>query len=209
MKRWLGLSLLLIAIPVWSQAPAPRERQQQAIEPLLDRPQIVIPRIESGDVEFNLFAGMLSLQSFSTRFVYGLRGAYHLSEDFFVEASLGLSTVSDRTYRRIGAPPFDDRTEDVEYYNVSIAYNIFPGELFLGSRRAYTSAVFIAGGIGNTRIADEDYFTYNVGFGLRALPTDRLSVRIDVRTHIITHDLLGERERTQNPEIVAGIGIYF
>jgi len=209
MRRWLVIFVGLAALPAFAQAPEPRERQEQAIEPGLDRPAVVVPRVEAGNVEVNLYGGTLTMEGFTTRFVYGLRGNYHITEDLFVEASLGFSDIDDRTYRELGAPPFDQRTEDVEYYDLTLAYNLLPGESFLGTGRAYTSAAYLVAGAGNTRIVSEDYFTYLLGFGIRVLPTQRLSLRLDYRHRLIRHDLLGRRHRTQNPEVTFGIGIYF
>ncbi|RFA30927.1 outer membrane beta-barrel domain-containing protein [Alkalilimnicola ehrlichii] len=210
MKRWLVfLILLAFGSIAAAQIPEPRERQAQAIEPRLERPDIVIPRIDDENFEFNLFVGVLSIENFGSDFVYGLRGALHVNESIFFEASFGLSEVSDRSFRRLGIPLFGSQREDVEYYNLSIAYNAFPGEVFRGDGRVYSSTLFLVAGAGNIRIASEDYFTYNIGLGFRILPNEWLSLRLDVRNHIFDNDLLGESKTTHNPEVTFGLGVYF
>lgn len=210
MKPWFGLVILMLVAGVaQAQAPEPRQRQEQAIEPRLDRPQIVIPRIDTENFELNAYAGVLSIENFGSRAVYGGRAAFHISEDFFLEATYGRSTISDEAFRRIIEPLFASEEETLAYYNVSVAYNFLPGEVFLGRRQAYTSGLFLVGGLGNTRLADEDYFTYNLGLGFRVLPTDWLSVRVDVRDHLFDNDLLGEPKLTHNLELSAGVGVFF
>ncbi len=192
-----------------AQAPDPRQREDAVIEPPLERPEVVIPRIDTENFEFNVFAGVLSVQSFGTEPVYGARAAFHLTEYFFLEASYGQSSLRDRSYRRLGIPLFESEKERLTYYNATLVFNALPGEVFLGRGRAYTSALYLALGAGNTRVADEDHFTYLVGLGARVLPTDWLSLRVDLRNHIFETDLLGERERTHNLELTAGLGIFF
>lgn len=205
----LMLTSLLAAGPAYAQVPEPRERQEPVIEPALERPEVVIPRIDTENFEINAFVGLLSIEDFGTQPVYGLRAAYHLSENFFLEASFGLSSIQDSSYRRLGIPLFESETEDVAYYNLSLAYNIFPGEIFVGRGRAYTSAIFLVIGAGNIRIVDEDEFTYSVGLGLRVLPRDWLSLRVDLRNHMFDSDLLGQSKLTHNPELSLGLGFYF
>jgi outer membrane beta-barrel protein len=211
MKRWLIL-LVLLALPGlgWTQAPEPRQRQDQAIEPRLERPDIVIPRIDDENFEVNLYTGILSIENFGSNLVYGLRGAFHMTEDFFLEASVGRSRVRDTAFRNAGIALFgDSERATLEHYSLVLAYNALPGEVFVGRRRAFTSALFLLAGAGNTRIASEDYFTYTLGLGFRVLPTDWLTLRVDVRDHIFSNDLTGERRRTHNPELSASVGVYF
>lgn len=39
--------------------------------------------------------------------------------------------------------------------------------------------------------------------------TDRWAVRVDVRDHIFSYDLLGVRQNTQNLELTTGFAYYF
>ncbi|MCH8506566.1 MAG: outer membrane beta-barrel domain-containing protein, partial [Ectothiorhodospiraceae bacterium] len=167
--------------PAHAQVPEPRQRDGAVIEPPLERPEVVIPRIDTENFEFNAFAGVLSIQSFGTEPVYGARAAFHLTESFFLEGTYAQSSIRDRSYRRLGIPLFESEKETVTYYNVSLLYNALPGEVFPGRSRAFTSALYLAIGAGNTRIADEDYFTYSLGLGARVLPTDWFSLRVDLR----------------------------
>ena len=47
------------------------------------------------------------------------------------------------------------------------------------------------------------------GIAIRVLFTDRWAVRVDVRDHIFSYDLLGVRQNTQNLELTTGFAYYF
>ena len=87
--------------------------------------------------------------------------------------------------------------------------NALPGEVFIGSGRAFTSALYLTTGVGSTRFAGDDYFTFNLGAGFRVLPTDWLTLRLDVREYVLETDILGESEWTYNLELSVGLGVYF
>lgn len=209
LARALIALLLCLSLPALAQPPAPRGEREQPLEPRVARQDISIPRIQARDLEIGAYAGVLHLQNFGSNPVAGLRLGYHLSEDFFVEGSLGFSEASDRSYRRFGLGVFPDKSESLEYLHVSLGFNILPGEAFVGSRRAYTSALFITAGIGDIRFAGDDYFTFNLGVGFRLLPTDWLAIRVDAREYIFETDILGKSELTYNMELSAGLAVYF
>lgn len=210
--RLLALSVLLLwAFSAQCQDALPEARDEPAIEPALERPEVVIPRIDTEDFEIGLYGGVLSIEDFGAHPVAGVRAAYHVTEDLFVEGSHGRSSFDDAAFRRLGLPlfPADQPTQDYIYYAVDVGYNLFPGEAFLGSGHAWTSSVFVVGGAGNTRYAGEDKFTVNFGLGVRMLPTDWLALRIDARDYLFESDLLGVNKRTHNLELSLGLGVFF
>ncbi len=220
LKRHLAMLMvtLLATLPLagLAQEQAPTEAQDkdvrsaQVIEPELDRRNIKIPRIKAKDLEFGPYYGVYSAEDFGSAQLYGARIAYHVSEDIFFEGAYGISTVTDRLFR--GLTPtgiFLNEVEDLTYYSVSVGYNFFPGEVFLTKQRAMTSAVYVIGGIGNTKFAEENRATVNFGIGIRMLPTDWLGIHIDMRDNIFESDILGVTKTTNNFEMHAGITIYF
>lgn len=189
-------------------APEPESSQEQVIEPDIYRRDIVVPRIDTENFEISAYYGVLDVEDFGTEPAYGLRAAYHITEDFFIEGAIGMSEASDETLENLTT--FNIlQDEDITYYNVSIGYNIFPGEVFLGRNYAMTSTFYLMFGVGNVEFNDEDEFAYNLGFGLKILPTDWLSVRLDVRDIVYETDLLGDNEFTNNFEISANLGMFF
>lgn len=216
------LLALLAAAPALAQttapAPAPtapatqqQPANEQVIVPEVQRRDVRIPRFPSKDFEVGALVGTYATQSFGASAVTGVRLGYHLSEDFFVEGIYALTKVSDKTFEEIfpGAGPLADTDKKLSYYNVSAGYNLFPGEIFLGSKYAKASSIYVIGGVGSTKFANQRKQTFNVGFGFRVLFTDRWAVRVDVRDHIFSYDLLGVRQNTQNLELTTGFAYYF
>jgi outer membrane beta-barrel protein len=209
-KLILILFLIIILQPVCAKddAPEPESSQEQVIEPDIYRRDINVPRIEAEDFEITAYYGVLDVEDFGTEPSYGLRAAYHITEDFFLEGAIGMSETSDETLEDLTT--FNIlQSEDINYYSVSIGYNIFPGEIFLGRDFAMTSSFYLMFGVGNVEFNDEDEFAYNIGFGMKVLPKDWLSLRVDVRDIVYETDLLGDNEFTNNFEITGNIGVFF
>jgi outer membrane beta-barrel protein len=208
---FLFLGLLVGAPSAFSQTQEEPDAQgqEQVIQPDLERRDIKIPRIDTENFEVGFFSGILSVEDFGSESVSGARFAYHITEDFFVEVEVAESTVSDSSFRDLGAPLFPNEDEDLEYYSVSIGYNVFPGEIFIGKKRAMTSAVYLLAGVGNTDFIDEDLTTINFGIGFRILPTDWLAFHVDMRDYVWDSDLVGRNERTNNFELSLGFTAFF
>lgn len=179
------------------------------IDPELDRRDLQRPAIDTEDWEAGGYVGALNVEDFGTEPVYGMRVAYHVTEDLFLEGDYGRSTVKDSSFRDLGAPLFEDEEEDLTAYGLSVGYHVLPGEVFVGSRWARASAMYMSFGVGNTEFVDEDNVTYLVGFGLRSLFNDWLSLRLEARDRIWESDLLGENEWKHNFEISLTLGAFF
>lgn len=185
--------------------------QEQVIQPQLERRDVKVPHINADDIEVGFYKGILSIENFSAQSVTGLRLAYHVTEDFFIEGVKAKSTISDEFFRSRAFPitGFDKQEEDLTYYNVSLGYNVLPGEIFLGRRWAMASAFYIIGGIGTTTFAKESHATFNFGGGYRILLNDWFALHIDMRDHVFDSDLLGQNKRTNNFEATAGLTVFF
>jgi outer membrane beta-barrel protein len=204
-----GLLLaLLFPVAVLAQNPE-KSATEQVIQPEIDRREIRIPRIDTENFEIGAFAGILSVEDFGAKPVYGARLVYHVNEDYFVEAMYGKSTISDQALCDLGLCLFPSREEDLTYYAMSVGYNLFPGEVFPSSKRAMTSTVYAVAGVGNTSFIGEDHFTMNIGVGIRMLPVDWLAVHITLRDHIFESDLLGSQAIKNNFELTFGVSGYF
>lgn len=215
-QRFLAIffSMILLGGAQFSAAqtdgtPTAPHAEEQIIEPELDRREVVLPRIDTEDFETGIFLGLYSLEHFATDTVYGAQVAYHVVEDLFFEIALAASQVRDSNYRRIGLNIFSEEEKALYYYDFSVGYNVFPGELFFGRGRAFTTALYVIAGVGNTHIGEDEFFTYNVGTGLRILVTDWAALHIDLRDHVFDSDLLGANETTHNLELRSGLTIFF
>ena len=60
--------------------------EHPVVEPQVSRRKVKTPKIKAKDFEIGGYFGALSIQDFGTNPVYGIRAAYHVSEDIFLEA---------------------------------------------------------------------------------------------------------------------------
>ena len=185
--------------------------QQQVIQPEVERRTIDIDKIDTEDFEIGVYSGLLSVEDFGSNLVLGARAAYHVTEDVFFEAAYAKSDTTETSYERLsgGAKLLTDDQRALTYYNISIGYNLFPGEAFIGKNWAFNTALYVIGGVGNTSFAGEDLFTVNVGAGYRFLVTDWLAVHIDMRDHIFDIDLAGDAKTAHNLETHGGVTVFF
>jgi outer membrane beta-barrel protein len=185
--------------------------QQPVIDPQVERREIRRKRIDTEDFELGAYAGIMSIEDFESNTVVGARLAYHLTEDFFLEATYGQTRAGRTSYENLSgsADLLTDDERDYSYYALSAGWNILPGEIFIGENRAYNSAFYLIAGIGSTTFAGDDRFTVSGGFGYRVLPTDWIAVHFDVRDHVFDIDLLGQKKIVNNLEAHLGLSIFF
>jgi outer membrane beta-barrel protein len=183
---------------------------EQVVLPQVDRRDIQLPRFPSNDFEIGTFVGSYATKNFGTSAVGGLRLGYHVTEDFFVEGVLAQTKVSDASFRQVlPGGIFASDSEKLSYYNLSVGYNVLPGEVFIGSKRAKPTSLYVIGGVGSTSFNQQRQSTFNLGTGLRVYFNDHIALQLDARDHIFSLDLLGKRESTQNLELSAGITASF
>lgn len=183
---------------------------EQVVVPQVDRRDIQVPKFPSNDFEIGLFAGTYATQNFGTSAVGGLKLGYHITEDFFVEGVYAQTKVSDENYRQIlPGGVFPEESSKLSYYNLSVGYNVLPGEVFIGAKRAKPSQLYVIAGVGSTKFNQQRRPTYNVGFGFRVFLSDSWSLQVDMRDHIFSLDLLGQRQSTQNLELTGGFAYFF
>jgi len=188
----------------------PPPKNDQVVVPEVDRRDISVPKFPSNDFEIGAFVGTYATQNFGTSAVGGLRLGYHITEDFFVEGVYAQTKVSDASFRQVlPGGVFPDEKEKLSYYNISMGYNVLPGEVFIGSKRAKPSQLYLIGGVGSTKFDQQRRPTYNVGFGFRVYLIDSLALQVDMRDHIFSLDLLGKRQSTQNLELTGGLTFNF
>lgn len=190
-----------------AEAPTP----EQVIDPQVARREVREPKIDTENFELGVFGGVMSIEDFGSDVVYGARLSYHITEGLFVEAAAGQSEAGLTSFEELsgGAPILSDADRELTYYNLSLGYNLFPGEVFLGEGRAFNSSLYLIGGLGSTRFAGDDRFTVNVGAGYRFLLTDSLALHLDLRDHMFDTDLLGTEKTVHNIEAHLGVTFFF
>jgi outer membrane beta-barrel protein len=214
MNRPLCLLLLALASSAalaQAQPQSPRPANEQVVVPQVERRDVKLPRYPSKDIEVGVFGGVYSAENFGASGVYGVRLGYHITEDFFVQANLAQTKVTDQNFRAL-APVgglFPQPEETLTYYNVTAGWNVLPGEIFIGRARAKATSLYLLAGIGSTRLAERRRSTMNFGMGWRALLADRASLHIELRDHVFSIDLFGPNKSTHNLELTGGFSWYF
>jgi outer membrane beta-barrel protein len=190
--------------------PQTQTATEQVIVPGITRRDIKLPRFPSNDFSIGTFVGTYSTQNFGSSVVGGLRLGYHITEDFFAEGVVAQTQVSDANYRQIlPGGVFATEQESLSYYNLSVGYNVLPGEVFWGSKRAWPFSLYVIGGVGSTSFNQQRRATFNFGSGLRVYFTDSISMQLDARDHVYSLDLLGKNQTTQNLELTIGLTAAF
>lgn len=194
------------------EAPPPSaEPPGQVIDPQVERREIKEPAIDREDFEIGAFGGIMAIEDFGSDVSYGVRLAYHITEGFFVEGTVGQSEGGLTSFEILsgGARLISDSERTLTYYNLNLGYNILPGEVFIGEGRAYNTNLYLIAGLGSTRFAGDDRFTVNVGAGYRFLLTDSIALHLDFRDHLFDIDLLGEEKTAHNLEGHLGLTVFF
>jgi outer membrane beta-barrel protein len=181
------------------------------ITPEVERREVRVADIDTENWEAGAYIGSLSVEDFEVNVVYGGRLAYHISEDFFAEGIFGLSDAGISSYERLSgsAPLLTDSEREFRYYSIGLGWNVLPGEVFLGGRRAYNSAVYLTAGAGSTTFAGDDRFTVTLGAGARVLLKDWLAAHLDIRDHILEVDIVGTSKQTHNFEATLSLTAFF
>ena len=217
-RRFLTLfALAAVAAPAWGQsndaAPAAtpaRPATEQVIVPAVQRRDVQRPKYPSRDLGVGVYTGSYATQNFGSSLVSGMRLSYHVTEDVFVDATVGRTKINDDAFRSVlPGGVFANRNETLTYYALSAGYNLLPGEAFFGRDTAKVTQGYMVAGVGSTEFAGRKHQTLHAGFGLRLLLADWLATQADVRNHIFSYDLLGKRQRTQNVEVSFGLTIFF
>jgi outer membrane beta-barrel protein len=187
------------------------EAEPSIIEPQVNRRVVKTPKIKAKDIELGAYFGALSIQDFGTNPIYGVRAAYHVSEDIFLEGFVARSKAGTTSLEDV----FPDITvvsgagRHFTYYDLDLGYNVLPGEIFIGRGHAFNSALYVTVGMGDVKFAEKDQFALNFGVGDRLLITDWLAVHLDVRDHVFETDLTGRTKNVHNIEATLGLTTFF
>lgn len=181
------------------------------IDPQVERRTIKRAKIDTEDFEVGAYAGIMSIEDFESHSVYGARLAYHLTEDFFLEGTVGRSEGGRSSYENLSGATelLTNEEREYTYYALSAGWNALPGEVFVGKNRAYNTAFYLVAGIGSTDFGGDERFTVSGGFGYRILPADWIAVHFDVRDHVFDTDITGEKKIVNNLEAHLGLSVFF
>ncbi len=179
------------------------------ISPDIQRRKISEDKIDSEIVEVGIYAGVLSIENFGSNDVFGASLALHFTEDLFMEAKVATSQLQETSYEQLSGDIIllTEEERDFSYYNLSMGYNLFPGELYFGKRAFYSNFYLIAGA-GTSDFAGNEYFTFNYGAGFRLFASDWIALRVDFQNHVMTHDIFVYEKKIQNLEAIVGLTLF-
>jgi len=186
------------------------ENPPPVIEPQVERRNVSVPHIRSRDFEIGGYLGTLNIEDFGAHEVYGVQAAYHMSEDFFLQAEAGRSEggrTSFETLSNINLLTQGERW--FKYYDVSLGYNFLPGEVYLGSNHAMVSSLYLLAGVGATEFGGDQNFTVNFGAGYKLVPVNWLAVHVAVEDRVFNSDILGVQKLASNLEAHIGLTFFF
>jgi outer membrane beta-barrel protein len=180
-------------------------------EPKVERREVDRDAIDSENWEVGVHYGIISIEDFGASEMMTFSAAYHVTEDFFMMLNYGETSAGETSWERLNdnvLPVLSD-SRDYTHYNVSIGYNVLPGEGFAGKDIAFTSNVYVLAGLGVTEFASDNYSTVTLGFGYQALFNDWVSMHVNLKDHIYDIELLGSRKTANDLEISAGLTFFF
>lgn len=181
------------------------------VQPQVQRRSVKVPHISARDLELGADYGILSIQDFGAQPVQGLRADYHITEDFFFEGRYGQSRAGQTSYELLsgGIQLLSNAERRFTYYDVSLGYNILPGEIFIGHHVAMTSAFYMIGGIGSVHFAGDQNFAVNFGAGFRVLPVDWVALHVDVQDIVFRDNIFSVYRLTNNLQATVGLSVFF
>lgn len=181
------------------------------VEPQVARRVVKTPKIRAKDFEIGGYFGALSIQDFGTNPIYGVRLAYHVSEDLFLEGFVARSKAGTTSLEDVfpDITVLSDSARHLTYYDIDLGYNVLPGEIFLGRGRAFNNALYVTFGMGDVKFAAKDQFALNFGVGDRLLITDWLAMHLDVRDHVFETDITGRTKNVHDIEATLGLTAFF
>lgn len=210
--RSAAAGLVMLCAPAGAQEPGIGDpAEESVIEPQVEQSDARLAAIDTENFEIGAYFGLLNIEDFGTNEVYGLRGAYHISELLFLEGVYGYSEAGETLFETLtpGVRLLTDEEREYTYYNVSLGVNVLPGESYFGAGWGFTNAFYLIAGVGSTAFAGEDFFTTSFGAGYRLLFNDWLALHVDGRDHVFQRDLFGEDRTTHNLEFHGGLTVFF
>lgn len=181
------------------------------ITPDLERRHIKEADLDSEDFEVGLYTGILSVEDFGSNTVAGVSFGYHITEDFFAQLNYATSKTQKTSYELLsgGVELLTKDQRDLSYYNISLGYNLLPGQVYISEKWHFNTGVYFIAGAGNTRFAEKNYFTYNLGAGFKFYATDWLMLDLGMRNYSFKHELFGDSKKTNNLESRLGVSLFF
>lgn len=185
------------------------ETPGNVIDPEIERREVKVTKIDTEDYEIGAFTGFANLDEEKALGVYGLRAGYLISEDWFVEATYLFQSglIYDQLRDAVDAQP--QASLDYSSYDLAAAYNVLPGQFFVGSRYTIPVAAYLLAGYGETSLLGDSFATLRLAAGLKILPQDGWTLRIELGNRLLDRPGLVLGQYNNTLEGTLGFGVFF
>lgn len=183
-------------------------QEEPVIQPPVEERPLNEARIDTERFEVGPYFGVYAPDGFGASPVFGVRLAYHVTEDIAFEGSYAMTQVDQTAFLRVTGRPLL-ASDDLTYWSVGVSYELFPGQIFLTRERTINSTIYLSGGLGQTTLDEQNHFTADFGTGFKLFATDWLNIRPDMRIHLFETDVTGEKQLTYNLEGTIALVLFF
>lgn len=230
MRTLSKLSFLLfgaaVALPSLVQAADTVEAitaPELAITPTIQLGDLHAPRFPSRNFEIGLVVGDHANKYYGFSRTKGIRAAYRITEDFYVEGQIDKSMISDkRLWVKNPAGSGSsakylfqgDVPEDA--YMLTMGYEgLLPGELHVFRHYDFLTSGYAFGGIGKINFNGKSENAFRFGGGSRLFLTNSIVLRSEVTTDFFTFDKPSpklkkiQRKGAQSGALSVGVSFIF
>ena len=159
--------------------------------------------------EITVQGGYYVSDLFDGTYVLGGAYAYHMTEDFAVEATGAWTRISssggpelERTFSLLGNKPRRELLFDAD-----LVWDPAHGKLRLGGSIRHFD-LYVAAGAGVVDSVLSSDIAGNAGFGLKFFLGRAIAVRIDVRDHVYRQQLLARKEWVNDVTSMIGVSVF-
>jgi len=169
------------------------------------------PDIEVDDFELLVSTGFLSIEDFGVGNITLFSLNYHVNESVFIQAGILKAQASETSFEVLtgNSTLLTDSERQLNAFQISVGYNLFPGEGFFSENHTFSTDYYVIAGIGTTEFAGNERYTLNYGTGFRAAVLPWLTVYSEVRNYVFDMDVFGVNKSTNNLSFTLGVGFVF
>lgn len=165
-----------------STRPLPGEQaSSQVVDPNLTRPEPEVRKVQAQDYEVGGYVGLVAVDREDGFAVYGARAAYQKTENFFVEAHYEFSSTVGYDELRDLVGLNEAKKYDYDNFGLSLGYKLAPGDIYLSRNYTLPFQIYAIAGGGYASYEGDNFGTYHLGGGLKFMPRDWLSVRLELK----------------------------
>ncbi|MGX5173483.1 outer membrane beta-barrel domain-containing protein [Aliikangiella sp. IMCC44653] len=180
----------------------------KVFDPQVERREVDKDAIDTENWEIGAYYGVISIEDFGANDIVGATVAYHVTEDLFIAANYGQSEADLTSAEILTGISILAGERKYSHYDISLGFNILPGEGFLGRDIAFTSNFYLLAGLGSTNFAGDNHSTAVVGGGYQVLFNDWMAFNVNVRDYIYKIEIVGVKTAS-DLEISTGFTLFF